>query len=198
MLFSPATTHYRLEGLSGHVEITILPQRQVIMLPFSLIWLVGWAFGEIAVGGMLLAPLWRHLPLPGPLHRADPLPLSMELFLLVWFVLWTVGGGYVIYGVLWQLFGRERVLLDYTQLHLRQEILGRGRTRTYTLAQIRNLRVEPPPRDRGNNMIPRGTLCFDYDQRTVCFGRGLDPEEAERLLDDMVSRSPTLSSQRWG
>lgn len=194
----PLTPRYRVEGLGGQVEITIPAQRQVIMLLFSLIWLAGWAFGEVTVGGMLLAPLWRYLPLPGQPRSPEPLPLPVGLFLVLWFVLWTAGGGYVIYGVLWQLFGRERIILEYTQLHIRQEVLGWGWTRTYALDQIRDLRVEPPPQGRRNNMIPRGRLCFDYGQRTVCFGRGLDTDEAEQLLDEIVRRSPVLSPQRWG
>ena len=121
--------------------------------------------------------------------------LPEMLFMLLWLVLWTLGGGWALYVALWQLSGRERLILEYGRLRLRREMLGLRRERAYATDRIEDLRVDPPAT---RNILPRGTLCFDYEGRTVCFGRGLRATEAEQLLDDLRRYAPSLAERAWG
>jgi len=191
----PLNTRYRVQSLGAQTEIIIPAQRSYFTLLFLLVWLAGWAVGEVSVSGLLLRSLLARFA-PQLIQGGASLALPEMAFTLFWLIFWTLGGAWVLYVVLWQLFGRERLILEYGRLRLRQEVLGLGRERVYETTRIADLRVEPPRSTR--NALPRGTLCFAYEGRTVCFGRGLRVAEAEQLLDDLRRYAPSLAERVWG
>lgn len=75
---------------SEHV-IELRPSRfgRVATVPFLLVWLTGWAFGEIAVISVLVAGVLKVLRGEESLSGGM---VGLAAFLLVWLTFWTIGG----------------------------------------------------------------------------------------------------------
>ena len=162
------------EGL----EIVIPARRSLLVLLFLGVWLVGWLMGEMTA----VAPLFSRRP------------TGLEGLLLIWLIFWTLGGGLAAYIWLWMLVGKERILMGTSALHVKRDLLGLGRTRTYEFYKIRNLRVAPQPagpRGTGNfkfSGVMGGLIALEYEGKTIRFGAGLDEAEAQLIVERMQQR----------
>lgn len=145
---------------------------------FLSVWLCGWAAGEVTVAATLLGLL--------PSARGSP-GLGARAFLLFWLTLWTFGGAAAINVWVWNVCGKEIVLLDGTTLSLSRRPIPLPKDRRFDWAQVRALRVSPSPR-RPNNVYS-GVVAFDYGAETVRFGDGLDEAEAQMVIDHLQTRS---------
>ena len=100
----------------------------------------------------------------------------------------------VVYDWLWNAIGREVVGLRPGVLVVRRGVAGLGFRREYRLADVRRLRVSPPPRDASRWAPPLrfgrdpGVIAFDHGARTVRFGEGLDEAEASLVLEELGLR----------
>jgi hypothetical protein len=190
------------EGFSFKV---IIPSRKnYFAMIFLGIWLTGWAFGEIMVGGIFLAgivQLFFKTPaiLPAVGQSGVAGLFGGGLFMLVWLAGWTVGGGYALYTFLWQLTGKENIEVSYDLIKIQRALFGLGRTREYAATHIKNLRVTPWGADqnifgrsRASSVwgISGGLLAFDYGAKTFRFGAGVDEAEAKQILEEIVARFP--------
>lgn len=163
------------EGL----EIVIPVRRHFFPLLFLGVWLVGWLMGETTA----IRQIFSDRP-GGP-----------AAFLLLWLILWTAGGGVAAYLWLWMLVGKERILMGASALHMKHDVLGLGRVRTYELLKIRNLRVAPPPAaPRGTGVmvglpgVAGGLIAFEHAGKTVRFGASIDEIEARTIVERMRQR----------
>jgi hypothetical protein len=116
---------------------------------FLLVWLTGWAAGEVFALGFL-AVLLRSIigaaagvpwPIPGGDWIAGGAAGFVLLFLLAWVTLWTVGGVAAITHLLRSLAGEDRVEVQSGGLDVRRRAGPFGRTRRFERAQIRRVRV---------------------------------------------------------
>ena len=146
----------------------------VIILP---VWLAGWCLSEVFVVLQIAFG-----------ENRQPL-------LILWAAAWTVGGAFAAFTLMWNLAGRERVLLEPGAVVHRYEVFGIGRSREYNLAQMRNLRVSPVPTTgwftgvNERNWGPGGgMIAFDYGARTIRFGASLDEAEANMIVSRMKER----------
>jgi len=163
------------EGL----EIVIPARRHLLVLLFLGVWLVGWLMGEMTA----IAHLFSG-------RSSGP-----EGFILIWLVFWTLGGGFAAYIWLWMLVGKERILIGTSTLHVKRDVLGLGRTRTYELYKIRNLRVAPQPtgpRDAGAAFrlsgLAGGLIAFECEGKTIRFGAAIDEPEGQMIVERMKQR----------
>ena len=163
------------EGL----EIVIPARRHLAVLLFLGVWLVGWLMGEVTAVSQLFS------------RR----PGGAEGILLIWLIFWTLGGGFAAYIWLWMLVGKERILMGTSMLHVKRDVLGLGRTRTYELYRIRNLRVAPQPtgpRDTGAALkfagLAGGLIAFEHEGKTIRFGAAIAETEGRMIVDRMKQR----------
>jgi hypothetical protein len=148
---------------------------------FILAWLTAWFFGEKQAIGQLLA------------SGAS----AVKGFLGVWLVGWSVGGVLAARTVIWMLFGREVIELRDGELVLRRAALGLGRTRSYDLGAIKNLRAPPWTKPRGLEAADvsgrlGGAIAFDYGPKTIRCGGALDEAEARQIVDLFKQRNTHL------
>ncbi len=189
MRVDPPAPRYQLEPLPAGVRVSIPAPRKWFAVLFLPIWLGMWSIGEIKVAGTL-AGFLRN---PSLLTR-DP----SQLFLIFWFVMWTIAGAFAVATVLWLIIGREELRIDSGTLTLRAGIGPIGRTREFDLSQVRRLRVTPvPPYPyRQANFLPpffgagQGPVTFDYGARTYRAGAGLDEAEANALVKELTANLP--------
>ncbi len=172
-------------GGPAGLEIVIPAQRNLSVILFLGVWLLGWCAGEISAITRLVG---------GP-------QTDSWHFVLVWLVLWTLGGAFAAYTWLWNLVGKERIVLGPSTLSLKRDILGMGRISEYLLYRVRGLRVAPAPGPSPDKTVALriaglvGSICFDYDATTISFGGGLARSEAELIVERMRQRYPFPEQQ---
>jgi len=167
------------EGAKG-LEIIIPSKKNIFIILFLSVWLVGWALGEIMV--------------PRELFSDKPDDAS-KIFLVVWLVVWTIGGIFAIYIWLWNLTGKEIISVNSLSITVKRSLFGYGREKEYEMTHINNLRVSPQPFNPWNFSsglqcwgIGGGVIAFDYGARTYRFGSGIDEAEATQLLEKIKER----------
>lgn len=175
-----------IQPIGGGVDISIPARSNWLFIAFFSLWLVGWVVGEWTVGKTLLFP---------PPERGET---GLDLFSLVWLIVWTFGGLFAFTSVLWMLFGVERARIARDEVSLRREVFGVGRTWQYDPRAVSRLRalegVESPfgamPDLPWN---PRGqTLAFDYGAKTIRFGSSLDAAEAVQIAGKITTTATWL------
>ena len=181
----------RVQSVPGGIELRIPARRPIVLILFFSVWLVGWCFGEFSAVHQLLRPT--------PLKGDSGAPTA---FLAFWLCGWTIGGGFVLFSMLWMLAGYERVTFTGEALTLRREVFGIGRSRAYLLSAVRDLRVIDvapfAPFTFGRQDVfgrSSGPLAFDYGAQTIRFGAGVDPAEAKRLAAKVLASKPGLAPQ---
>jgi hypothetical protein len=181
---------YALEPTADGVRVLIPAPRNWLVIVFLSAWLVGWFFGECSALIQLLG-----------LSSGGMTPKHVQPeFLLLWLVMWTLGGIAVLTTLLWQLAGREVITANSLSLSRRIEAFGFGITRSYTLNAIRDLRATPnvnPRYTRQRAILPWGgfgSIAFDYGARTIRFAPGIDEAEAKMLVADLARRAKVQPS----
>ena len=168
----------RREGTAGP-EVVIPVRRNWPLLVVMPLWLGLWSTGMAGVAGEIRSGRARG---------------GEAGFFEVWLVAAVLGAGMVVCAWLWNAIGHEVVAVRPGALVIRHEVAGLGLTREYGLADVRNLRVSPPPPDPARWTMPLrfgrdpGVLAFDHGARTVRFGEGLDKPEAYLVLEEMGLR----------
>ncbi len=173
---------YRISQGRNGLEITIDPKRQAAQSLILLLWLAGWAAGEIAV--------LRELTGSGDDGN--------RVMLVVFLAAWTLAGLMAARALLFSLGGRERLRINSVELEHRLEAPMVGRQKTYDMSRISNLRVGragPARYGRPADRRPRkgrirqaGRITFDYDGSPVSFGQNLSNEDAEALVRELQAR----------
>ena len=173
---------YRISQGRNGLEITIDPKRQAAQSLILVLWLVGWAAGEIAV-------LREFTDSSGDANR---------IMLAVFLVAWTLAGLMAAKALLFSLGGRERLRINSVELEHRLEAPLVGQHKTYEMSRISNLRVgRPAParygrptdrRPRKGRIRQSGRISFDYDGKPVGIGQSLSKEDAEAIVRELHNR----------
>jgi hypothetical protein len=183
MHVEPESPRFSIEPTADGLRAVIPARRNVFVLLFMCVWLGGWVFGEMHAIGELLSPSKN----------------SPQLFLAVWLAGWTLGGVFALGTVLWQLAGREVVSLGSTTLEHRVEAFGIGRTTSYRLSEVRNLRATDYSANPFTNQAAWfppvtgsgfGPVAFDYGARTMRLAPALEEAEAKLLIGKLLPRMP--------
>ncbi len=152
-----------------------------------LVWFVVWLAGEASLVASLLG--WQALPAP-------PRP-ALVAFLTVF----TAGGLYVLYRLLWYVAGKETFVVGRDRLQVRREIWGLGHGRTFERRSIRNISgqrlnydVVYPSWGRMFIGHGEGEILVESDGRAYAYGKGLEEEEA-RILASLIRQELTARSQ---
>ncbi len=162
------------------LHVSIPANRNWFIVLFMGFWMCGWLFGECAVIYTLIR---------------GKTPLPANLFMLVWLGGWTVGGGFIGYQWLWNMAGKELIVLGQQTLAIKSDVLGFGRVREFDLTEVRDLRVDSASSGLAKlnwgwsgQMSGAGTIAFDYGAKTFHFGSGLDESEARQLIARLSTR----------
>lgn len=160
-LITPAISRRLSPDADIELIIPIPHNNQWLRLPILVYWLMGWILGELAAVDEL-----NHWSLS-----------SNHNFFLIWAVLWTAGGIYALFDLLWQLWGRQALVINSAFLAHRRSLFGLGRTKRYDLARIQNIHVASHLQTGWRS----SRIVFDYDMRTIQIGSGMDEIEAKQI-----------------
>ncbi|HZV67344.1 MAG TPA: hypothetical protein VFG03_20860 [Telluria sp.] len=188
MHVEPALPRYQLERTPGGIRVAIPARRNWFVILFISVWLVAWAFGERSAIEQL----------------TDPQKPSQGAFLFIWLIGWTLGGAWALLSVLWQMFGKEIIIVEHGVIVHSADILGIGRTRSYAANQVTRLRaVDYTSSMRSNQAAWKppffgaaaGPIAFDYGARSIRIAPSLDEAEARLLVPKLTERLPANVSE---
>ncbi len=160
--------------------IQIPAQRSWFTILFLCFWLCGWLLGEL----FAIYTIFN-----------DSGDGFTNGFLIFWLLGWTFGGIAACLSVLFQLVGKYRFVLSREQLILTRTIFGIGPKRKYQTGLIKAIQYHEPPSFSGilkritqnDPRVHQGFIQFNYDGRTVHWGKGLSASAAKELYDDIKS-----------
>src|SRR5215469_13962442 len=95
-------------------------------------------------------------------------------------------GVMAIWSWLWILAGQEIIRFGSGILGIRKDICGLGRTKEYSISEMRDPRASPPVYQSRRNLIPDGTIAFDYGAKTYRFAQAVDG--AKQFIDTIRQR----------
>lgn len=197
----PPLPRFSVETLETGTCITIPSRKNWFAIAFLGFWLMGWAFGEIAVLGVVGTSIFAALS--GKATEASAGFLGVSGFLLIWLAGWTVGGGFALYTFFWQVAGKEVIEVSNSAITIAQKIFSFSRPKEYESTHIQALRVSPPiqsmfsPWSNAGRFwgIGDGLIAFDYGAKTYRFGSGLDEAEAKMILSEITQRHPQYAAR---
>jgi hypothetical protein len=150
-------------------------------LLFTPVWLTFWTFGGI------MAMKWL-------IHAG---PSTPRAFLSLWLTFWLLAEGWAIYWWLWSTLGKEIVTIREGVLGIRRDTLGYGRTRSFPIGSVRNLRASGffPSNSYWDNYLAQlklagGTVGFDVQDQAKKFGIQLTEPEAQQVVRDLKPYLP--------
>ncbi len=193
----PSGPHADLSEDDGTLRVAFPP-------PCRWLWRVV-LLSYLAITGLGLFGIARGLPaMLADATAADEFVLTLA----IWFVftcMWLGCGALLLYQALPHAAGRELVAICTAHLTVRREMPLFSHTRTYQLANIRNLRASSarvhrlfpwachPPYSIGILGFSGGVMAFDYGgRRTIRVGGGISEAEAEYLIARILERFPSL------
>lgn len=209
-IVQPPKPRYQVEDLGTSLRLVIPSRKNWSVVAFLSFWLMFWLLGELSVIGVVGVNLFRGL-LGRTLEQLAEAGWSFPevgagvLFLLVWLIAWTTGGGYALYTWLWLVTGKEEVEVDGQAITIRHRILGLSRPKSFLVDHIRDVRIGPAihssilgwPRAPGIWGIAEGSIAFDYGARTFRFASGADEAEAKQILRIIWDRFPQYRNTHY-
>ncbi|ASP32868.1 hypothetical protein [Labrenzia sp. VG12] len=175
---SPISTRLRTSQTHAGNIISVRAKKEPFVMLFMSVWLCGWTFGGVTAGSVLLT------------GGGD---LDGRLFLSFWMMGWAVGWVLVTSSLLWMLAGQESLTVSRTHVTKTVSIPLINWSWHYNPALMTKTRRNVVPSTRyGRNQLnnplgKQGRVAFDYGQKTVTFGAGLDDAEADFVLDSLKS-----------
>ena len=104
-----------------------------------------------------------------------PEPYQPMALMVAWLLMWAAGAVVAAGSLAWMLWGREVVQMTPASLTIRRQIGPLGRTRSFDLAKVSNIRA------------CAGGVEFDYRGRRERFASDLDRDAAEELAAQMAA-----------
>lgn len=175
MIESPSAGKSTITNLNGRLEVSIPARRNWFVIIFYSVWLGGWFMGEKSTISEVI--------------KADS-PSDIDFFLLFWTLGWTFAGAFIIYSIIWQLFGKEILSIDRGALNLRKTALTIGSHKQYLIKDISNFSIDQNyntslfggGRTNYSGFFNQGKIKFDYGLKTIRFGESIQEAEAKYIL----------------
>ena len=160
MIEVPSNGRAIIEQDFNTLKIKIPSKKNWFIIIFMSVWMGGWVMGETFAIGTVF--------------RSDT-PLFANAFILFWLIGWTSGGALVVYTILWQLIGREKITIERGVLKIDKSVLGIGRKKSYDIKSIKNLDINLTQdigflgRNHNRNILSMkaGKIKFDYGMKTI-------------------------------
>jgi hypothetical protein len=190
----------RIAEEDGVLRVTIpMPRRwhHLVGSAVGALVVVAWGVGiPVVTVGTFLG--WPAL---APEPPQTYMPLAGLLFVLVpWLIMWLGGVAWFLFNLLWERYGREVLLIDNDTLTLRREEPLYASNERFDVSGVHSLRAVSRGAGYYLSLYPWAAdiiyhpwhLAFEYGGDTIRFAGALDGEEAQRTVDDIAARVPSL------
>ena len=168
---------FRIEGPSEGVRF-VIPQKWrwgvFLALPVELSLFAFFAY--------LLFKIWISVVFA---HGSLVSKAFISLFSLIWFALL----GRTVFPWFWNLGGRHILVLNDSEITLRQELFGVGWTKVFDVNHVSHWRYVPEQLRNRRSALPSG-FAFDFAGREVRAGTAMEEAEVKQLFTQIRRRFP--------
>lgn len=165
-----------IEKTINGINISVPSKKNWFLLLFSSIWLIGWLVGFMFTFGMIFL-------------RDINDDISSSLFIYFWLFMWTVGGLFIIFILLWGYFGKETFTTENNYVKFEKTVFGIGKKAKFEKTELRNFRTNINENSNwfyGNQMVMYGlgpgNIKFDYGLKSYSFAAAVDEAEANYIV----------------
>lgn len=171
-----------LRNTNNDVEIIVPVKTSGIAILFLGVGVLVWAFV-----GMVIIWGFSNTIKGGKFSDAGTL-------FIAFLVVWAMWGGFLIYSWLWNLKGKEHILITRDGfLSIRKNILGYGFPRKFKLSKIAALRVHPEEYNLYDSLLWQlwgkriygGIIAFEYESDTYRFGVDVNEVDAQLIVNEL-------------
>ena len=168
---------FRIEGPSEGLRF-VIPQKWrwgvFLALPVELSLFAFFAY--------LLFKIWISVVFA---HGSLVSKAFISLFSLIWFALL----GRTVFPWFWNLGGRHILVLNDSEITLRQELFGVGWTKVFDVNHVSHWRYVPEQLRNRRSALPSG-FAFDFAGREVRAGTAMEEAEVKQLFAQIRRRFP--------
>jgi hypothetical protein len=128
-------------------------------------------------------------------------PEGLDISDVVFIIIWNILGAFILYGLLWQLFGKEEIQVTNKSITISYIVIGYKRSKEYLAEHIQDLglaRVSAKEfmMPRGPwNMRTFGSISFDYGAGTFKFASSIDDAEAKQIIREIQQKYPQYKKE---
>lgn len=137
---------------------------------FLMVWLTGWAFGEVFALGQLFS---RNVP------------WGVKGFLFIWVTFWTIGGAFCILHLIKITTGSETITVGRGLLKISRRILFFKKTTSFDIFRIRELHATGGHKSK-IKLFNSGRIEFTYDSKPVRFGSDLGKGQEQQVISKLA------------
>jgi len=185
-VIKPSLPKHKFEDLGDTLRFTIPNPKSWRFIAFSSAWLLPPVI-------FLIIGLWALIAPNNSVHIDLPSSLVSLLYLIPYFGVWI---GIPLFALLWQLTGKEIIVVTQQSICLKWSIAGVGRSVEYPAREIQNLRIStngsrrPWPnflsRQLGNFFSRK--VAFNYKGKEKQFAGLIDEAEARQIVEAVQRR----------
>ena len=175
MPVAPPLPRFQLQIAEASTRIIIPNRKNWYGILIAIIWLVMFIFIEITFTKSSSINSFSDQP---------------AIFLLF--------GGIGIFFLIWQIAGKETIIITNGLITIANGILVFSYPREYEAQHVKDLRVSQSFESNSPFPIEPGVIAFDYGARTYRFGRGCDEAEAKMILAEITQRYPQYLPVKTG
>lgn len=168
----------KIERFGNSLSITIPSKKNWFVLILATVGLGGWVFG-IGIASLMLG---------------DESGGEANVFIIVWLVVWTIGGLLIIGSLLWGYFGKEQIDITNSEINFSKTVFGIGIKKRLAAKEVKNFRFNQVDESMfgGGRWavygLGPGKIKFDYGFKTYSFGLAVDEAEANYLIELLDKR----------
>jgi hypothetical protein len=207
----PFPQRHTTKDLPASLVISIPSYKKWSVILSAPIWLAWWGFFEYLIGRPLALALLGVIAGESPASSLATIA-RLNPLLLLWLAAWTLAGLRTIYGLLWQLTGKEVIEVSRQSLRVRRPMFGIGFAREISFELPPSLRVLPEPFERsgwrrwlrGTKYARRwwglddGVIEIRSGTQSLRFGRSIDEAEAKDIVSEIRQRFPEYTQVAYG
>lgn len=185
-----------MEDHEKSTTVVILPKRVLWKDLLMWAWVLGFSFAGLYVIYLLFFGGMNELKVG--VNFDEEVRKQQIIYLAIFTGFWIYFEYLTVRTVLWQLFGKELIMIDSEALMVKRSTLSYGKAQRYFFENIRKLRFEKPDDTSLNQFLSNaywamGTDVFklEYKDKTRSFGRRIEEKEAKlllRFLNDRIKK----------
>lgn len=120
-----------------------------------------------------------------------PGSLAPKLFIMMFSLVWLGLLGRAVFPWFWNLGGQDILVINDSEITLRHELFGLGRTKVFDVNRVSHWRYVPEQARGKQPSLPSG-FAFDFDGKEVRAGAAMEEAEVKQLFMQIRRRFPNV------
>ncbi len=187
MPIKPTPPRHTVRYLDNGLQVTLSSKKNYFRIVWYGLCLLMWGYMTGIIAYVLALMVISSIAFASEPNGSLTLIVIGFLFIALVVLIWM--GVAVIYSFLWQLIGKEVILVSHDVLSISRQIFRWKKVFEYLLANVVDLRVSIPQRFPfallrifSGSSKQKGMIAFDYGAKTIRFGFEIEEAEAKQII----------------